>query len=250
MPPNMLGLVRDAVNLIYPPCCLACGQAGLVESPSFCADCSEQLSKLSRTSMCPHCARPLPSEAACGWCEADGIYPLDKIVALAPFREPLRKMIHGIKYASRWPAAEILADRMLAEPRIASMLDETDALVAVPLHWTRQISRGYNQASAIARVLSRRRGIPLVRAIVRLKNTVSQTALPNRRHRQDNLRNAFGLIRPQAVAGKRVALVDDVTTTNATLKAAARAMGEAKPVCVSAIVLAVADARGRDFQAV
>jgi predicted amidophosphoribosyltransferase len=68
--------------------------------------------------------------------------------------------------------------------------------------------------------------------------------------RDANLRHAFGMVDRKSVAGKRVTLVDDVITTASTLKAAARAMDEAGPAAMSALVLAVADPRRRDFQVV
>jgi predicted amidophosphoribosyltransferase len=85
---------------------------------------------------------------------------------------------------------------------------------------------------------------------VRLKNTLSQTAVGSRRQRADNLRHAFGLIRPRAIRGRRITLVDDVMTTAATLKSAASALKDAQPRSISALVLAVADERRRDYQAV
>ena len=68
--------------------------------------------------------------------------------------------------------------------------------------------------------------------------------------RDANLRHAFGLVDSKSIAGKRVTLVDDVITTASTLKAAARTMEEAGPAAISALVLAVADPRRRDFQVV
>jgi len=58
----------------------------------------------------------------------------------------------------------------------------------------------------------------MVHPLVRLKNTLSQTAVGSRRDRADNVRHAFGLIDPRRVRGQRVTLVDDVMTTAATLK--------------------------------
>jgi ComF family protein len=160
-------------------------------------------------------------------------------------------MIHELKFRHRWPLAEVLARRILAEERISELLDETDVLVPVPLHWSRQISRGYNQTDSLARSLARRRRrIVVAHPIVRLKNTLAQTTIRSFADRAENLRFAFALADSSAIRGKRVVLVDDVMTTGATLKAAARALAEASPEAINAIVLAVADARRRDFQAV
>ncbi len=66
--------------------------------------------------------------------------------------------------------------------------------------------------------------------------------------RTANLQGAFALVKSTGVRGKHVVLVDDVMTTGATLRAAARELGKAKPASISALVVAVADPRQRHFE--
>ena len=179
-----------------------------------------------------------------------GLFPFEKIVALAPFRPPLRSLVHHIKFHHRWPVAEVLADQLLRHEPAAELLERTDVLVAIPLHWSRQIARGYNQATAVAQQLSRRTGLPVVAALRRVENTQPQTNLRSRKERHLNVRRAVGLRHSGGICGKRVTLIDDVTTTGATLHAAAVALGKLEPSSVSALVLAIADPRRRDFQLV
>jgi ComF family protein len=159
-------------------------------------------------------------------------------------------MIHQMKYRHRWPIAEILADRMLWEDRIRGILEQTDVLLAVPLHWSRQIGRGYNQSQTLADRLARQCGIRRAGGVVRLKNTPAQTGIRSGADRAANLRNAFGLVDAKSIRGKRVTIVDDVLTTASTLKAVGRALQDAKPASLCAVVLAIADPRRRDFQTV
>jgi ComF family protein len=249
--PRMLAtLARDLGSFIYPPTC-ACCRSAIDRDAVFCPTCHGSLTTLATHPTCPRCASPIGEGSACPFCAGDGIYPLESIIAFGSFREPLRKIVHEMKYHHRWPLAETLADRMLKEPRIRNLLDEIDMLIPIPLHWTRQIVRGYNQADALALRLARhRRELKVVHPLVRLKNTTPQTTVRSLADRAENLRHAFGLTSSAAIKNKRVALVDDVKTTGSTLKAAARALQVADPVCVHAIVLAAADPHRRDFQAV
>jgi ComF family protein len=242
-------LVQDVANFVYPPCCVSC-RVGAGDA-AFCSTCEGELAALATASACDRCAAPIPDGSACPQCGGAGIHPFGKIVALGAYRDPLRKTIHGMKYHRRWPVAEILADQMLAQERVRQLLDETDVLVPVPLHWSRQILRGYNQADCLARRLAQYRlSLRVAYPIVRLKNTASQTVVRSIADRDANLRFAFGLVDAKAVRGKRVTLVDDVITTAATLKAAARAMEEADLAAINGVVLAVADPKRRDFQVV
>ena len=247
----LLDLVRDLTHFVYPPLCIGCKSSRQDADSNFCSTCGESLTALAASPACPRCAAPVPAGSACPFCHGAGVYPFDQIVALGPFREPLRKMVHEMKYHHRWPLAETLAGRMLAEPRVRELLDKTDVLVPTPLHWSRHIRRGYNQADSLARRLARyRKTLAVASPLVRLKNTSAQTTVNSAADRALNMRFAFGLIDARRIKGKRIALVDDVLTTGSTLKAAARAIEEAGPECINAIVLVVADPRRRDFHGV
>ena len=175
---------------------------------------------------------------------------LDRVVRLGLFVDPLKHLIHQMKYHRRWPLAEFLADRLSDQPRVRGLLTEADCLVAVPLFVTRHIGRGYNQAELIARRLTKRNHKKLARPLSRLRPTETQTNLHSHAKRIENVRDAFGLIDARCVCRKHVVLVDDVMTSGATLQAAARALRPAKPASVCAIVVAVADPKGRGFELV
>ena len=114
------------------------------------------------------------------------------------------------------------------------MLDGIRCVVPVPLHPSRRRERGFNQASDLAKQL----GVPVIAALRRTRATPTQTGLPAaRRHR--NVRDAFALTRAgRRLAGARVLVVDDVSTTGATLEACARVLKEAGVVEVRALTAA------------
>jgi ComF family protein len=118
----------------------------------------------------------------------------------------------------------------------ADLLGAADVVVPVPLHRSRRRLRGYNQA----RELAARLDVPVVDALRRVRATPSQTDLPAEA-RQDNVRNAFALRRWLAaptLAGLRIVIVDDVSTTGATIEACARVLRAAGAADVSAATAA------------
>jgi ComF family protein len=113
------------------------------------------------------------------------------------------------------------------------VLAGASVLVPVPLHRSRQRSRGFNQARALAVHL----GLPLSDALLRTRKTATQADLPASR-RPANVRGAFALNRGAAVRGRVVVLIDDVSTTGATLNACAAVLIEAGAAEVRALTAA------------
>jgi ComF family protein len=113
-----------------------------------------------------------------------------------------------------------------------------DVLVPVPLHASRLVERGYNQAALLARELGAMLRVPSAPLILsRPVATGRQTDLPAAA-RVTNVAGAFRVCRPREVMGRRVLLVDDVETTGATLDACVRALEEAGAARVFAAVIA------------
>jgi ComF family protein len=190
-------------------------------------------------------------DAPCPYCVGKGTYPFERVIRLGPFRDPLSQLIYQTKYHRKWPLAEFLADRLMAQARVQALLMETDVLVPVPLHRFRQIARGYNQADVIARRLrAEDRKLKIARPAVRLRNTETQTHQQSRQKRAENLRDAFGLIDGRRIKGKHVVIIDDVMTTGATMQSLGRTLLQAEPASLCALVVAMADPKGRDFETI
>ncbi|MCC7417474.1 MAG: ComF family protein [Acidobacteria bacterium] len=143
---------------------------------------------------------------------------MDRARAVGEYEGALRAVVHALKYGGRRSLARPLA--ALMRRRGAAVLEGADAVVPVPLHRARQRARGFNQAAELARLM----GPPVRPALRRPRATAVQSGLPAaQRHR--NVAGAFHATRAaEALRGRCVVLVDDVSTTGATLDACARAL--------------------------
>jgi ComF family protein len=243
-------LISDVLELCYPSACIYC------DAPSkaklrFCDECEKLMTALEMAGSCTRCAMPLPADdSLCAYCQGRGLRPFDRIVRLCVFDEPVRQLVHRMKYRGEWALAEILTDRLLQHDRAKSLLSDAQVLAPVPLHPFRQIGRGFNQADVIARRIARRspQRLRVAHPVTRVRNNPPQANATSKAERLRNLRGVFDLVDGRTIAGKHVVLVDDVMTTGATLRAMARTLIPARPAKISALILAIADPKGRGFQ--
>jgi ComF family protein len=187
---------------------------------------------------CPRCGCPTEeSEQGC-WCQPATRAALTGLRAAAYYEGPLRKAIHQLKFKNDMGLAEALASLLHDCWRDHGL--SADWLVPVPLSRQRLQQRGYNQAALLAESLAALAGVPMAPAgIERVRDTVSQIGSPWG-ERWAHVTGAFKVAagREHWLAGQRVALVDDVCTTGATLTACATALREAGAVEVWGVALA------------
>ena len=155
------------------------------------------------------------------------------------YEGPLRELIHLLKYGGMKPLAGPLAGYL---SRALPLDDRFDAVTPMPLHWRRRFQRGFNQAAILAKDVARRRSIPLLHAVRRVRATRTQTGLTNAK-RRENVSGAFRAGRGRPLEGLRILLVDDVMTTGATGSACAFALKRAGAKSVTLVTLARVDRR-------
>jgi competence protein ComFC len=150
----------------------------------------------------------------------------------------LRELILLFK-AGRTEAAGVLG--FLAKSALAGggFEKEVDFVVPVPLHWTRNVQRGYNQSQ----ILARRLAGDVNTELVRIRRTKPQAAMASAHQRLKNVEGAFAVRSGHRFAGRNICLVDDIKTTGATLNECAKILKQAGAAKVFAVVLAVADQR-------
>lgn len=117
-----------------------------------------------------------------------------------------------------------------------------DMIISVPLHKSREIKRGYNQALLISKALGKATGIrDCSKLLVRIRNTGAQSLL-DRKSRLVNVKNAFYIANAELIKGKNILLIDDILTTGTTVNECARILKEAGANIVIAAVIATGQA--------
>jgi len=237
--------------------------------PSFCSLCGSPLPHLSFAPICDLCWTefPLLSAPACarcgdtvdrpvadagssayGLCRECRMAPPDfvRAVAFGAYQGRMKECIYALKYNRLHPAARGLG-KMLAEAigQLAAEAPHEMLVIPIPLHRSKYAQRGFNQARALAQFAleSLRKSHPAWRlglassTLMRLRATESQAGL-SPRERRINLRGAFTVSDPAAVMGKHILLVDDILTTGATVRSAAKELVRAGAASVYVATLA------------
>jgi len=193
--------------------CLLCGG----DSPlAWCRQCHRDM--LINPPSCAICAMPINHQGLCGHCiTTPPAY--NSCLALYHYRYPSDRVIGKYKYQHFAELAGCFA-YFFHKEKLSNHRDPPDLLLPVPLHWRRQCRRGFNQSVLFAEKLSSLLGIEChSQGISRVRPTKPQATL-NARQRRANIARAFRL--NDNYKGKRIALVDDVITTGATVNEISR----------------------------
>ena len=230
MLPRVAKLKGMALDLLFPQHCVGCGKEG----EFLCCSCRQSLPRITPP-LCPRCGRPQPSGILCpscvGWsAKIDGIR--------SPFRfdGAMREAIHQLKYrnlrALAVPLAKLLQDYLTTDPVPA------EVLVPVPLHRKRLRERGYNQSSLLAQQLGKLADLPIVDdCLIRQRHAPPQARTATVEERQSHVTDAFAC-RDHRLRDKQVLLIDDVSTSGATLDACAAALKAGGATSVWGLVMA------------
>lgn len=198
-------------NFISPPYCSFCRD--FIENREvFCLSCFEKIEPIA------------PYMLNVGKASLNNLtFP---IYSAASYKDPIKSLIRD-KHKSSYLASYNLAKLIYSYSTISKL--EFDYLVPIPLHWTRNYYRGYNQAEVIAQHLGILLNKPVVNILKRVKKTKLQAYL-DPREREINLDKAFILNKKAyRYKGKKIVLVDDLMTTGSTFMEAALVLKKIKP---------------------
>jgi len=167
----------------------------------------------------------------------------DRVIAVTVLEGAVEPFVHAFKYRNLPGLAVPLADRLCTlaglRPATREMFGSNPLIVPVPLFPTRLRERGYNQAELLAHRIAAVAAMPCATdRLVRIRATPPQVGTSGRAQRRDNMQGAFAVPASADVRDRDIVLVDDVTTTGATLDDCARALKEAGARSVAALTLA------------
>lgn len=222
-----MSIIDRLLAVLAPYECLGCSAEG---SP-LCASCCRRLPTLPPR--CYSCLRPSTGALTCAGCA--GHADLHRVLARTAYAGKAKELVSGLKFSGTRMAAKIMAECML--PLLPADTRRT-VIVPVPTATSRVRGRGYDQAKLLALELSGQARIPYLDCLVRSGHT--RQVGTSRRQRRLQLQGAFHVKRSNKVRDADIVLIDDVSTTGATLESAAAALSMEAAGRISAAVFAQA----------
>lgn len=210
-----MGILADITSLLLPRLCPVCHCRLEHSERSICIVCATSLPRVVLTSIEDNVMLRMM------W----AYVPVEYAFSLLSYRHssPFHSLLMRIKYQGDMELAYCLGEWVGEEALRAGLSDKIDILVPVPLDKVRERKRGYNQARLLAKGIGKVMGKPVVELLVRTKSGVSQTHL-SARERLLNAQDIYQVSALQECKGMRVALVDDVMTTGATMVQCAKVL--------------------------
>lgn len=213
---SMLGAVLD---IIFPPMCVSCGK-DLTGGGIICAQCFEKIF-LNKSLFCGQCGARLPANEKI--CHFDFPYTLG--AATNYKNEIVRELVKQLKFGFIKNAARPLAELLIFYAGNACFVDDGWLVVPIPLGKGRLRKRGFNQAELIAEIFAEKFSMPLEKSgFIRKKETKPQSEIKKSEDRIKNTADCFAVLSPEKFSGKKIILIDDVSTSGSTFFEAAAAL--------------------------
>lgn len=216
--------------IFFPRRCAGCGV--LLRDGVLCGACYKAL--------------PTPRPFFCACCGTAGSACNPRTFyhkgSAASYDHPLlRSLVHTLKFRGVRAAAEPLADFLSGCAPHARMLWSGHIVIPLPLATARLRVRGFNQSALIAERFAAYASLPFrTDCLIRIRHARPQSETKNARERQENIRGCFAPTERILTEGKRFILIDDVTTSGATLYEAAMALKAGGAARVVALTVAQA----------
>ncbi|TAN58409.1 ComF family protein [Patescibacteria group bacterium] len=221
--------LKTFFDFIFPIECVGCGKNG-----SFlCPGCSAKI-KIIPVQTCHYCRKLRAFGKTCDQCLSKN--RLDGLFILGPYDQPILKdAIHAWKHERVKEIGNILG--LWAAKNLNSSLFQSSIIVPIPLHKQRQFDRGFNQSEQLSLILAQKFQIPAKTLLIKIKDTEPQSSL-NREKRLLNIRGVFAPAKDAKLNGENIILIDDITTTGATMEEAAKTLKKSGAKSIFGLALA------------
>lgn len=232
-------LLGSVINTLFPARCASCHEF-VERHGALCTTCWQQIHFIDDP-VCHKCGLPfeyhIGDKALCGRCMAQAP-AYTEARAIFRYDENSKSQVLAFKYQDKTQLSPLFGEWLT---RLANRYSgKADVIIPVPLHYSRLLTRRYNQAALLAHALGSQIRVPVLPdTLKRIRRTPTQAGL-SRRQRDDNMRGAFHVASESKalLKGKSVILVDDVMTTGSTLDACSRTLHDAGVKDVYALTLA------------
>jgi len=225
---EFLGNIKNFfLDALFSPVCVVCRKDIISSNNLVCSSCISKI-KINNSFFCPICKAELPSKT----CHIESPFLLG---AASNYADPIvQKIIHSLKYRKIKGLANIVSEVLFDYLENSKLDFKKFVVVPIPLHRQKKLSRGFNQSEEMAKVISKKFGVPLLPAIKRIKNNKPQANIREMEKRIENAKNCFALEEKIDIKGKNVILLDDVFTSGATVNEAVKILrsGGAKQIIV------------------
>lgn len=225
-------MIANLFRLFFPAHCPVCGKLLPNGSSFICVEC---LYDMPMTGFCTRADNPITERF---W----GYIPIVNASAMFWFTGSggYRNLIHKIKYHGFWSLAIKLGEWYGYELKNSGLYNDIDIVMAVPLHYKRVLSRGYNQSEYIARGIAKSMGVEHSAKFLKRIRSNSPQVHQKREDRWDNVENIFKIRNCEKLKNCHILLVDDVITTGATiLSCAEEIMRNVEGCRISIVALAI-----------
>lgn len=220
---------QPLLDLLFPPVCTVCADplSGGNDRWQLCEACRAGLIKGKSVRFCKRCGLPLPkaplTATKCPTCLGPAA-EIDQVVPLGIYEGELRRAVIRAKRRSEHPLTAVLG-RLLAE-QLAEHVQQPgcDVAISIPKYWMKRILRGANTSEILVDVIGRRLNVPRATAALTCQRNTKKQSLLRMTDRQRNVRGSMRVSSGYGFRGARVLIVDDIMTTGATAREAARVL--------------------------
>jgi len=235
----IFGVLNKSVDFILPSRCLGCGQV-ITCHGTLCPACWSEVQFIADPS-CECCGWPFEfkteGQMLCAPCLRESPV-FNRARAAIRYETKGRDLVLRFKHADATHAVPMFAEWMCRTGGF--LLENTDLILPVPLHWTRLFLRQYNQAALLAQCIGFMTGIPFHNTLFKRQLATPSQGHLKRAERKKNVRDAFIVPKrlQHLILNQRITLVDDVLTTGATVNECARVLKNYGTLTVDVLCLA------------